>query len=77
MDDRYSSTPQQSAKDAVRTQPVPPGSHEAGATSTTRNGTVGVYDRPESTPRSWSSMTLILLAVVFIAFVLAVYFFVS
>jgi hypothetical protein len=75
MDARQTPASSEPAKDALYTEPATGAYADTGSGQSTRRGSVGVYDRPESAPRSWAP---VITALVVIALVLAVlvYFFV-
>jgi hypothetical protein len=75
MDARQTPASLEPAKDALHAEPATGAHDDTRSAQSTRRGSVGVYDRPESAPRSWSS---VITALVVIALILAVlvYFFV-
>jgi hypothetical protein len=60
----------------VLPQSAPGVSHQTRSTPSTQSGSIGVYDRPESVPRSRSPVNVTLLLVVLLLVIVAVYFFV-
>jgi hypothetical protein len=75
MDVRQTPASSQPAKDTLHAEPANGAHDDMRSAQSTRRGSVGVYDRPESAPRSWSP---VIAALVVIALILAVlvYFFV-
>jgi hypothetical protein len=75
MDARQTPASSELAKDALRAEPATGAHDDTRSAQSIRRGSVGVYDRPESAPRSWSP---VITALVLIALILAVlvYFFV-
>ena len=75
MDTRQTPISSESAKDTLHAEPANGAYDDTKSAQSTRRGSVGVYDRPESAPRSWSP---VITALVVSALILAVlvYFFV-
>ena len=76
MDARQTPAASDPAKDALQTKPVPGAYDDTSSQQGPRSGSVGVYDRPQSAPRSWSSLVPVLLVIALILAALVVYFFV-
>jgi hypothetical protein len=72
MDTRQTPISSESAKDALRAEPATGAHNDMRSAQSTQRGSVGVYDRPESAPRSWSPM---ITALVVIGLILAVLFY--
>jgi hypothetical protein len=75
MDARQTPASSEPAKDALHAEPVAGAHDDTRPAQSTRRGSVGVYDRPESAPRSRSPMIAMLVVIALILAVL-VYFFV-
>jgi len=67
---------EESPQATVPPQPAPGVSHQTRSTPSTQSGSIGVYDRPASVPRSRSPVNVALLIVALFIAIVAAYFFV-